>query len=321
MFEKLKSIIEAHDSIVIFGHPNPDGDCYGSQLALREGIKLNYPGKKVYAVGTGLRRFRKTLGAMDVIEDSVISNSLAILVDGNDCARMEDQRVWNAKAWIKIDHHVENGRFNEGEFVLDEDANSTCSLITQMFLECGWKINPLIADLLYLGIFTDSGRFQYIEDFVSAFKEAAWLCECGANPKPICAALNRTSEMSLIFKGYVYSHYRKTENGVIYLELDKKTIARFKLTAATAGNMVNLLGNIEGYPVWCFITETQEGYSHIEFRSNGPEVQSLAASIGGGGHKFASGVTLPEFNDQTTKMVIDLCDKTVIEWRKQGGEQ
>ena len=58
MFEKLREIIESYNSIVIYGHPNPDGDCYGSQLALREGIKLNYPNKKVYATGTGLRRFR-----------------------------------------------------------------------------------------------------------------------------------------------------------------------------------------------------------------------------------------------------------------------
>ena len=69
MFEKLKKAIEDYNSIVIFGHPNPDGDCYGSQLGLRDTIRLNYPNKKVYAVGTGLRRFRNTLGRMDVIED------------------------------------------------------------------------------------------------------------------------------------------------------------------------------------------------------------------------------------------------------------
>ena len=34
MFEKLKAIIEDYNSIVIYGHPNPDGDCYGSQLGL-----------------------------------------------------------------------------------------------------------------------------------------------------------------------------------------------------------------------------------------------------------------------------------------------
>lgn len=318
MFEKLRKIIEEHDSIVIFGHPNPDGDCFGSQIALRDTIRLNFPNKKVFAVGSGIRRFRKYICEMDIVADEFIKNSLAILVDGNDLGRMEDQRVRTAKAWIKIDHHVENGRFTEGEFVVNEHANSTCQLVLQMIRECGWKINPRIADCLYLGIVTDSGRFQYIEDFPEAFKEVTWLCEQGANPKPLNDILNITYENALKFRGYVYSHYQKSEHGVIYLVLDNKTITKFGLDAGRAGNMVNLLSYIEGYPVWVFITETAEGYTHVEFRSNGPAVQPIATSLGGGGHKMAAGLTVFEFNQQIVDKIIGLCDEAVIEYRKSG---
>ncbi|MCR5505574.1 MAG: bifunctional oligoribonuclease/PAP phosphatase NrnA [Bacilli bacterium] len=317
MFEKLKSIIEEHNSIVIFGHKDPDGDCYGSQYALREIIKLNYPNKKVYAVGSGLRRFQRYIGRLDVIDDVVIDHSLAILVDGNDLYRMEDQRVWNAKAFIKIDHHVENGRFTQGEFVLNEHANSTCQLITQMVMESGWKINPNIADALYLGIVTDTGRFQYIEDFPKTFKEVAWLCEQGAQPKKINELLNITYENSLAFKAYAYTHYQKSEHGTIYLALDNKTLTKFHLNASQGSNMVNLLSNIQGYPVWVFFAETENGFAHIEFRSNGPLVQPIAKKIGGGGHMLASGVTVPEFNDKMIKEVVDLCDEAIIEYQKE----
>ena len=51
MFESIVSKIEQYDSIVIFGHLNPDGDCYGSQIALRNILRLKYPHKKIYAVG------------------------------------------------------------------------------------------------------------------------------------------------------------------------------------------------------------------------------------------------------------------------------
>ena len=317
MFEKLKNIIEEHNSIVIFGHKDPDGDCYGSQIALRELIKLNYPEKKVYAVGSGLRRFQAYIGRLDMIDDVVIDHSLAILVDGNDLYRMEDQRVWNAKSFIKIDHHVENGRFTQGEFVVNEHANSTCQLITEMILESGWKINPLIADALYLGIMTDTGRFQYIEDFPKSFKEVAWLCEQGANPKEINAILNRSNENSLGFKAYVYSHYQKSEKGTLYLVLDKKTLAKYRLTASQGSNMVNLLNNINGFPIWVFFAETENGFGHVEFRSNGPAVEPIAKKIGGGGHKHASGVTVPEFNDKMIKEVIGLCDEAIEEYQKE----
>ena len=43
MFEAIISKIEQYDSIVIFGHLNPDGDCYGSQIALRNILKAKYP--------------------------------------------------------------------------------------------------------------------------------------------------------------------------------------------------------------------------------------------------------------------------------------
>lgn len=317
MFEKLKAAIENHNSIVIFGHPNPDGDCLGSQIGLRNTIRLNYPDKKVYAVGSGLRRFRDYFGRLDEVDDEVIANSLAILVDGNDLQRMEDQRVWNAKAWIKIDHHVENYRFTQGDFVLDEEANSTCELIVLMIQECGWKINPQIADALYLGICTDSGRFQYITRFPEAFHEVAWLCEQGANPKALNDILNITYENALRFRGYIYSNYKKTEHGVIYMTLDNKTIAEYGLTASKAGNMVNLLSNIVGYPIWVFICETEEGFSHIEFRSNGPAVQPIANSIGGGGHMMAAGATLEKFDQRTIDHVIGLCDQAAEEYLKQ----
>ena len=39
MFKKIIEQIEKYDSIVIFGHVNPDGDCYGAQVGLREIIK------------------------------------------------------------------------------------------------------------------------------------------------------------------------------------------------------------------------------------------------------------------------------------------
>ena len=50
MFKQIYKKIKKYDSIVIFGHVNPDGDCYGSQIGLKEAIKATFPKKKVYAV-------------------------------------------------------------------------------------------------------------------------------------------------------------------------------------------------------------------------------------------------------------------------------
>lgn len=317
MFEELRQIIEKYDSIVIFGHPYPDGDCYGSQIGLRDALRLNYPKKQVYAVGSGIHRFFKLISPMDNINDDVIKQSLAILVDGNDFERMEDQRVSTAQAWIKIDHHMDNFKYTQGPSVLNTEANSTCELVVQMIKECDWKVNPTICNALFLGILTDTGRFQFVEDFPLCFQEAAWLCENGADPEAINAILNVTNEAALRFKGYVFSHYKKTRNGVIYVTFTKEKLHELRTSANKAGSMVNLLSNVKGYPIWAFFCENDDGTAHSEFRSNGPGVQPVAAKHGGGGHYHAAGVTTPDLSKETLKSLLKDLDKSIKEYRKE----
>ena len=50
--EQVFSELEKADSIVIFGHKNPDGDCVGSVLGMKHALKTLFPTKKVYAVGS-----------------------------------------------------------------------------------------------------------------------------------------------------------------------------------------------------------------------------------------------------------------------------
>ena len=317
MFEKLLDNIEKFDSIVIFGHINPDGDCYGSQIALRKSLSLAYPNKHVYAVGSGYRRFDKMLGEMDVVDDHIIEQSLAILVDANDLPRSEDKRIEIAKAWIKIDHHVDIGSFTQGDFVVDEDANSCCEIITDMIRELNLPIDYTVSNGLYLGILTDTGRFQYIKDFPKAFQQVGWLCENGADPKELNRILNITSESSLAFKGYVYSNYKKTETGTIYLFINKETLNRYNLTASKAGSMVNLISNLSGYPIWAFFCENDDGSCHAEFRSNGPAVQPIAASHGGGGHVLAAGVTLEKYDEKDMLQIIDELDEAIKSYKAE----
>ena len=257
------------------------------------------------------------LGTTDIIDDSIIKGSLAIVVDGNDLPRMEDQRITTAKAWIKFDHHVDVGSFTEGEFVVDEEANSCCSIIARMIEELNLPLNETIASALYLGILTDTGRFQFVKDYPETFKQVAWLCENGANPTEINRILSITDESSLAFKGYVYSHYQKTKAGTIYLSISKEVLVKYGLTAGKAGSMVNLISNLKGYPVWAFFCENEDGSCHGEFRSNGPAVQPIAVKHGGGGHLQAAGATIPQFNDKIVNEIVSEFDDAILNWKEE----
>lgn len=320
MYKAILEKIEKYNSIVIFGHTNPDGDCYGSQLALRKALQLQYPDKKVYAVGSGLHRFFPILGKMDVIPEKVIEQSLAIIVDGNDIPRMEDQRIKSAQDFIKFDHHVDAGTFTEGPSIVRENATSCCEILLDFFRANNFKIDKEVAQCLLLGFITDTARFQFVIDYQKIFTDAAYLCSLGADPDILNSILNQTSENAASFKGYVYSHYKKTEHGLLYLYFSRSQLRRFKINANAASGMVNLLGNIRGYPIWMFICENNNRSVHIEFRSNGPAVQPIALKYGGGGHALAAGVTIMEPTKEIFDEIINELDSLAKKWNKEHKE-
>ena len=98
MFTELLEKIKEYDTIIIHRHSNPDGDALGSQIGLKEIIKVNFPEKTVYMVGDMTARYAFMEGSeMDVIDDSVYEDALAIVLDTSAAALINDDRYKSAK--------------------------------------------------------------------------------------------------------------------------------------------------------------------------------------------------------------------------------
>ncbi|MBR0294803.1 MAG: bifunctional oligoribonuclease/PAP phosphatase NrnA [Bacilli bacterium] len=312
--EVIQAIKEA-DSIVIVGHIRPDGDCYGSQMGLKDAIQTNFPEKKVYCVGSGLPLFFNHIGEMDVVPDEVIKNSLGIIVDLNEIERCEDQRVPRlAKKLIQIDHHIIMFDF-KFPFYVDEDACSTCAIIAEILEDQKWKITEKGANALYLGILTDSARFEYVDDFPKVFRIAAYLCQLGAKPEVITRILSASSEKFLQLKGYALTHYRK-KKGIIYLHLNASQIKKLGIKQSYGTAIINTIGNVNGYPIWATFFENEEHTCIIEFRSNKYNVCNTAMKYGGGGHMMAAGVTIKNFDLNILNAIIENLAKEIRENKK-----
>ena len=314
MFEKIIAKIEKYDSIVIFGHLNPDGDCYGSQIALRNILRHEYPQKQIYCIGSGLKKFLNIIGQMDVVTDETISKSLAILVDGNDLSRAEDQRVRTALDFAKIDHHIDLHNFTEGPEVIDDKATSTCELIYKFAKENDFEIDLISASALYLGIMTDTGRFQFADDFVNMFAMVSDLCSIGVDPILLNKTNNLQPEISLDIKSFIYSHVTKTDC-LIYAVARKSERDELGVSAAQIVGMTSLLSYIAGHPIWFIATETDNGGMQAEIRSSTYNVQNVAAHFGGGGHTYAAGFTAKKFDQETLDELINMLSRLV---KKEG---
>ena len=311
MFEKIISKIEQYDSIVIFGHRNPDGDCYGSQIALRNILKAKYQSKSVYAVGSGLKKFFDIIGKMDIVSDDIIANSLAILLDGNDLERSEDQRIYQAKDFVKIDHHIDTFTFKEGPEVIDDKASSTCELIYLFAQENDMAIDLISANALYLGIMTDTGRFQFANNFTKMFSIVRDLCDLGVDPILLNKTNNLLPEISLDIKAFIYSHIIKRDDGIIYVVATKKDRDALGVTSAQIVGNTSLISYIIDHPIWFIVSETDVGGMQVEMRSSMYNVQEIAVHFGGGGHTFAAGFTIKTFSQEIIDELISLCLKAM----------
>lgn len=300
------SIIAQHDSIVIFGHSLPDGDCYGSQMALRSILRAAYPNKSIYAIGSGIPNLFELIGNMDEVSDEIIKVSLAVLVDFSDFHLSEDERITTAKSFVKIDHHHESKPFTHPK-IMDHGVIATAELIARLAFKNNFPVSKQAADALFLGIVTDSGRFLYAPTRQETFQIVARLYDCGLETKPIYDKIYETAENQLKFKGFLLSNYKKTENRVVYCYVKKTDYEQFELEYAYASSQVNVLANIKGSPIFALFTENGGGGLRVELRSNTMAIREIAVKYGGGGHANAAGVRmLLGGYEEAMKIVADL---------------
>lgn len=289
--KEVLDIIRSYNSIVIFGHTLPDGDCYGSQIALREILRATFNDKKIYAVGSGLPPFFPLLGEMDIVDDETIKNSLAVLVDVSDFPLVEDKRITLAPAYVKIDHHHESNPFVHKK-IMDHGVIATAELIARIAFANNFVITKKAAEAIFLGIVTDSGRFMYNPTRKETFEIVARLFDYGLEIKTIYDTIYQTEENQLKYKGFLLSNYKKTRHKVIYCYADKNDYLPLNLKFAYASSQVNVLANIKGSPIFALFTQSETGELRVELRSNGIPIRDIAVKHGGGGHANAAGVRM-----------------------------
>lgn len=290
IFEK----IEAYDSIVIFGHVNPDGDCVGSVLGLKHALRELFPQKKVYGVGTHPSYLPEGLEKADEVDDGTVASSLAILVDLSDLARIEDQRILTAKEIVCFDHHVADKDSYPFPVYREEEAPSATYILAKVLLQRYGRIPASAAPELFLGLVTDTGRFQY-DGEPHTMEMAGRLVSCGVDYRQLYRELYRQHSKDLHYRAFVYDHFH-FEGKVTYCFVSKADWTRLGLTQQEAGGKVNLLSLLDGHPIWAFFTEQEDGIVRCELRSDGTyDVQAVAKLFGGGGHIPAAGCKVESF--------------------------
>ena len=87
---------------------------------------------------------------------------------------------WSELRILNIDHHHDNTQFGTINYVLPE-ASCTAEIVWDLMYGLGVKPTVNIAEALYVGLITDTGRFMYENTGPRAHLMAAELIEAGVD--------------------------------------------------------------------------------------------------------------------------------------------
>ncbi|HZH58029.1 MAG TPA: bifunctional oligoribonuclease/PAP phosphatase NrnA [Metabacillus sp.] len=309
MKEQILEEIRNHDSIIIHRHVRPDPDAYGSQCGLAEILKASYPEKKIYVVGESDPSL-EFLYKMDLVSDELYQESLVIVCDTANQARVSDQRYHTGKKLIKIDHHPNDDQYGDLIWV-DTTASATSEMIYELYLEgkeSGLQLSKKAAELLYTGIVGDTGRFLFPSTTEKTFQYASALISVGINPTPIYDELYKTKRNVAKLSGFVLQNFSLTSSGAASMRITKEMLEEYEVTPSEASQLVRILGNIEGVKAWVFFVE-EESQIRVRLRSKSLVINGLAKRYNGGGHPLASGASVYNWKeaDQVVRDLERLC--------------
>ena len=308
--------IKQYNTIVIARHISPDPDAIASQIALRDAIKLTFPNKNVYAVGTSVAKF-KYFGKLDKIDESSFEeDALLICTDVPNSIRIDGVDKNAFSELLKIDHHPSEEDFGDADWV-DENASSACQMIIELLFATPLKYDRKVAENLYLGVVSDSDRFLLSYTSAKTFALVAKLIEkTGIDFTSLYAYLYERPLDEIRFHGYLSENLEVTENGLAYINIPQEVLKKYNVDPSTPSNMINDFSNIRDVYVWTFITyDERNGIYKINIRSKGPVINETAARHGGGGHKLASGVRTPDKDE--IKKIIDELDEDCKNYKEK----
>ncbi|MFA6627164.1 MAG: bifunctional oligoribonuclease/PAP phosphatase NrnA [Bacilli bacterium] len=304
MYQQIHEYILSHQVIIIHRHINPDGDAIGSQLGLKEILKITFPDKLIFAVGDASSKY-EFLGKMDDVPKDLFFNALVIVLDSSDTKLISDERYQLAKTIIKIDHHVPVTNYGHINLV-DTNEISCASLIAKITQKLKYQWNKEAARALFVGIVSDSNRFYYNGVNSQTFHIASLLTKFPFSLDEVYEKMYLQPLKFARLRASFVLKFQLTHHNVAYHMTPMSEWKNYGVDLQTISRgMVNTMSGIEGIYIWVNFTEDDDKKVIAEIRSNRFNINVVAQKYGGGGHPFASGAYLNSF-EEAAQMLQDL---------------
>jgi phosphoesterase RecJ-like protein len=197
---------------------------------------------------------------------------------------------------VNIDHHHDNTRFGTVNLVQD-DASCTAEIVWDLMNALDVRPTLTVAEALYVGLITDTGRFMYENTGRQAHLMAADLIEAGVQVHDVYRRVYEDmpfGKLVLLARGL--SNVERYDGGRLTITaLSASDFRDSDAEESYSEGLVDHLRAVEGTALAALvrdrISDGHDGLRRVSLRAVDErlDVSAIARAQGGGGHKQAAG--------------------------------
>jgi phosphoesterase RecJ-like protein len=273
------------ERFLLVTHENPDGDALGKDSVMFIG-RDEFPLPYEYA-------FFQFDGLVSEVPADVARRTIVFL----DCGNFDRNAVEVGDAPIlNLDHHHDNTQFGTINHVVPE-ASCTAEIVWDLLRALDVPLTSQIAEALYVGLVTDTGRFMYENTGPAAHVMAADLIEAGVDVHDIYRRLYEgVPEPKLALLTRALGRMQRFDGGrLTFARLTREDFLETGAEESYTEGIIDHLRAVQGTKVAALARELtgddRGGASKVSLRATdgAVDVSRVARVQSGGGHRQAAG--------------------------------
>jgi phosphoesterase RecJ-like protein len=246
-------------------------------------------------------RFLSLSGLVSSPPDDLDERTIVFLDCGNLERNPADALQRPGMHILNIDHHHDNTHFGTVNLVVP-DASCTAEIVWDLMKGLGIEPTQEIAEALYVGLITDTGRFMYENTGPRAHRMAAELIEAGVDVHEIYRRVYEGvpyGKLALLARGLAKVE-RYDSGRLTVTELDAADFADSGAEESYSEGVIDHLRAVQGTAVAALVRDrigdtdgSGKPLRKVSLRASDErvDVSAIARVQGGGGHRQAAGFT------------------------------
>jgi bifunctional oligoribonuclease and PAP phosphatase NrnA len=288
------------ERFVLATHENPDGDALGSLVAMQGLLRALGKDTVMFISPHDLPlpneyRLFELDGLIQEPPPDIAERTVVFLDCGN-IDRNSASVLRDGAHLLNIDHHHDNTLFGTLNHVVP-DASCTAEIVWDLMHGLGLSATPPVAEALYIGLITDTGRFMYENTGPRAHLMAAELLEAGVDVAQVNRRLYEdmpTEKLALL--GLALGQMQRFDAGELTMvALSADDFERAEAEESHSEGIIDQLRALHGTKVAMLVRELssgeRKGQHKVSLRATDDDVDVsvIARAQGGGGHRRAAG--------------------------------